>query len=254
MNGVTQHLRFFESASIGLQAELGLLLETGRLQNDYPLIWQTSQSLVVPASFAARPGFQNAAAASCERGWPVATRATGGGTTPQGSGILNVCLAFQAASRPSIHEAYRIICDPLRGAFEDMGMRTTCRAVPGSFCDGEFNIVHSGRKLVGTAQRWRPASSGVGHRILVHALILYSTDVCSVVQAINAFHQDFELDVPIISSAHTTVASAGGNLSEGAFAGLLAKHIDTYSERRRRNSEDFPRPELFAATDIAATA
>lgn len=232
MNGSTQALCYFDSASVGLKAELELLQATERPQTGQALIWHTAQSLVVPASFAAKPGFQAAATASRERGWPVATRATGGGTTPQGPGILNVCLAFQAASRPSIHGAYRNICDPLQGAFEELGLPSTCCAVPGSFCDGEFNIVHRGRKLAGTAQRWRPAKSRVGHGILVHALILYSADVSRVVQAINAFHADLQFDVPVIENAHTTVEAAGGRMSEADFAELLANRLGEHGNER----------------------
>lgn len=226
MNGAAQTLRIFDHVSDGLQAEMDLLPAPHAAHDTQSLVWRTSQSLVVPASFAARPGFREAVAASQERGWPVASRATGGGTTPQGEGILNVCLALSPTSRPSIHAAYRRICMPLQSAFRELGMRTSCRAVPGSFCDGEFNIVHKGQKLVGTAQRWRAGRPGVGHRILVHALILQSANVREVVQAINAFHQDLGLDVRVHPHAHTSLDAAGSTISEVAFAELLTSHIN----------------------------
>ncbi len=238
MNGAAQALRIFDHVSDGLQAEMDLLLAPHAAHGTQSLVWRTSQSLVVPASFAARPGFGEAVDASKERGWPVASRATGGGTTPQGQGILNVCLAFSPTSRPSIHAAYRRICMPLQRAFEELGMRTTCQAVPGSFCDGEFNIVHRGQKLVGTAQRWRPPRSGGGHRILVHALILQSANVREVVQAINAFHQDLGLDVPVHQHTHTTVEAAGRPMSEVSFAELLTRHINDHDALLEHTTTD----------------
>ena len=230
MSNARPLLQKFESANQGLAAELELLDAVCDTADSAVLVWQTNQSLVVPATFARTSGFQPAAERSAQRGWPVALRPTGGGTTPQGPGILNVALALRSDSRArmTIDAAYRAICAPLQDAFAELGLRTTCQAVPGSFCDGRYNIVLNKRKLAGTAQRWRLAVKAAGHHILAHALILHSADVAAVTQAINAFHSDLGMNDPVLPAVHTTLADTGSGIGQEQLARLLHKHLQNY--------------------------
>ncbi|HET8597178.1 MAG TPA: lipoate--protein ligase family protein [Castellaniella sp.] len=176
-------------------------------------LWQSPQGLVVPRTYAARPGFEAACAASAARGWPVEVRQSGGGVVPQGPGILNLSLAQVLRGRPlDYSEAlYQRLCGMIAGALLFSGIEARAQAVEGSFCDGRFNLAvgSPARKVAGTAQWWRrlpaqprrPAPGDAGaagsvedrpdpqaesHVGLVHALILAACDTREATAQANA--------------------------------------------------------------------
>ena len=146
------------------------------------LWFATSPCLVLPQRYTRTETYPRAARASVAAGWPVTPRKTGGGITPQGPGVLNVALAFTVAPPHGrdIRGSYSEITDPLTEAFQPLGIASSAQPVEGSFCDGDYNLAVSGRKIVGTAQRWR------GNTCLAHALIL--TDI-ALAPAITAVQQ-----------------------------------------------------------------
>lgn len=117
--------------------------------------WRPAQSLSVSTRERARlgdiTGFQIE---------PVTIRQTGGTVVPQGPGTLNISILSRYIAHPGIRETYKAVCRALSDGFATMGLETTLGARPGSFCDGDFNLLHKGRKLVGTAQRWAMGSDG----------------------------------------------------------------------------------------------
>jgi len=209
---ISSGLTRFAPAAEGLAAELRLL--DGVARDQFALgvvIWQTSYALVVPSSMTRRPHFNSAALKSAEAGWPVYARQTGGGTVPQGPGVLNLAISFRG--RPSqdlsLRAAYQTICAPIIAALAPIGINADYAPVPGSFCNGDFNLAVAGQKLVGTAQRWRRISSTPGEiAVLAHALILYDLPLAPAVSAINAFHKPLGLNTDIQAGAHTTIRSA----------------------------------------------
>ncbi len=69
-----------------------------------------------------------------------------------------------------------------------------CQPRPGGerfLCDGRYNLAcgegAEARKIVGTAQYWRPLAAGGGHVVLAHAVILIDADLSAAHQAANAF-------------------------------------------------------------------
>ena len=48
--------------------------------------------------------------------------------------------------------------------------------VPGSFCDGQYNLVIGGRKITGTAQRWLAPGQDHGGAVLAQAMLLVAGD------------------------------------------------------------------------------
>jgi lipoate-protein ligase A len=160
-------------------------------------IWQAPQGLVVPRTYQRHEGFAAACQDFASQGWPVTVRQSGGGIVPQGTGIVNVSLAFAMAGKPLDHsdEAYALICDIISAAVARHGVVSHPQAVEGSFCDGRYNLaVGSGpkaRKVAGTAQVWRhrkPAGATASTQVvLVHALILAAVDVDLVTAQANRF-------------------------------------------------------------------
>lgn len=189
----------------------GLALEAEDFGKSGPQVrlWTAeTPALVCPAAFRRKPGFDPAARNSSARCWPLYLRPTGGGVVPQGPGVLNLALTFTAGRDFGIEAGYRLITDVIRAALGPVGPRLATGPTQDSFCDGSWNLSVAGRKLVGTAQRIRPAGGGA-RRILAHALILVEGDLAPGVATVNGLHADLGLP-PVTAHAHTTLAAALG--------------------------------------------
>lgn len=255
--------RRFAHPTEGLAAELRLLkaVADGRAEGS-ALLWETTRSLVVPRGVARRPGFEAAARASAGCGWPVAVRETGGAPVPQGPGVLNLALAFAAppGRPPSIAQTYAALCDPISAALRGLGLDSRVGPVEGSFCDGAHNLTLGGRKVVGTAQRWR-RRGGFGHALLAHALILVDGDNGPRVEAVRRLCRDLGVVVELRVDAHTTLAAelrgASVQLAElpAVLLGIVTGHHARSTEeqaptaRRRGGAHGMPRAEEGARHD-----
>lgn len=155
-------------------------------------LWQAPTGLVVPRTYAARPGFAAVQAEFAARGCPIHVRQSGGGVVPQGPGILNLSLAQVFAGRPLDHSeaCYRQLCTLIGDTLAEFGIDTLAQAVDGSFCDGRYNLAvrSPARKVVGTAQVWRrlPGHAPDRHVGLVHALILAQCEPAELTARANA--------------------------------------------------------------------
>ncbi|MEO0771744.1 MAG: lipoate--protein ligase family protein [Pseudomonadota bacterium] len=204
----------------GLALELAMLEDGVVSGKNHALIWQAdTHGLVLPDRFTRDPLFTSAARASARRGWPVVGRKTGGGITPQGPGVLNLALCFTVAPGQSraILPSYAKIVDPLRDAFARLSITAKAAPVEGSFCDGDYNLAVDGRKIVGTAQRWR------GRTCLIHALILTDIDLDIAVAAVADLSRALGHDTVFDRAAHCRLADLmpGANtLTETVVAAL----------------------------------
>jgi len=200
---VTAALRIVSKVSVGLAIEARLFSAT----EPGVCLWNARRpALVCPASYRSRPGFYNAAASSAARGWPVVTRPTGGGMVPQDASVLNLAMALTVERGFTIEDGFRLVTQPIIVWAALLGPRLEAGSMPDSFCDGDWNLSIAGRKMVGTAQRWRPLSGGKV-RILAHGLILAFGGVDAGSVAVNAFHRDMGLR-PVRAEAHTTLETA----------------------------------------------
>lgn len=161
-------------------------------------LWQTSQSLVAPASYRRFAGFERVCHDFAAAGCPVLLRKSGGGLVPQGPGIINLSLAYPTvrAFGDAAEEVYRHLCGILSDGLARLGIATGCQAVAGSFCDGRYNLAcgsgAQARKIAGTAQYWRAASYAGGrgerrHVVLAHALLLVECDLLVAHRLANEF-------------------------------------------------------------------
>ncbi|MEQ8290677.1 MAG: hypothetical protein RIA08_00620 [Roseovarius sp.] len=161
-----------------------------------------SPCLVLPRRYTLTDTYPQVARASAAAGWPVTSRQTGGGITPQGPGVLNVALAFTVAPPHGrdIRGSYAEITGPLTDAFQTLGIASTTQPVEGSFCDGDYNLAVAGRKIVGTAQRWR------GNTCLAHALILTDIDLSPAVTAVQRLATALGHDTRFALDVHSRLA------------------------------------------------
>ncbi len=197
------------------------------------VLWQTPQALIVPSGMPRIAGFDAAARASAVTGWPVFERDTGGDLTPQFEGILNLSMAFAVGEgERNIASAYgRLIAPVVAFLREDMGIDAYASSVRGAFCDGAHNIVIDGRKLAGTAQRWRlmPERAGEANitRVLGHIAIVCGGNLDGALDAVNAFYRNCGIDRHVVRNAHITLqqAAAGQAHSPDEIARSLSDFI-----------------------------
>lgn len=192
----------------GLQAEQDLLATVCTGDQDFALLfWQPSdRALVMPRRLSRLPGFDAACVASAENGWPVLLRETGGEPVPQSAATINIALVYAPPRREGDHgrieTAYRRLCDPICTLLAELGGKASLGEVEGAFCDGRFNVNLDGRKMVGTAQRWRQSKGGQRPVGLVHGALLLDDERESMVQAVNRFNEVCGLEQRVRAASH----------------------------------------------------
>lgn len=199
-------------------------------------LWRQQQALVVPKSYERRPQWAEACAASAAAGWPVQVRSSGGGLVPQGPGVWNLSLVWPApAAMPTdTGVIYSALTDELRAALARLGIESNAQAVPGSFCDGRFNLATGGRKLVGTAQAWRRIEGRPV--VLAHAVALVIADPAALTTAANRFEAASGGTLHYEADVITNVAQAWRMAHAGAKApaDLEASWVRAVAERFAR--------------------
>lgn len=127
-------------------------------------------------------------------GWDVVVRNTGGTAVPQGPGVVHLSYLFPRDARKVTTDAYyRLLCHPMMDWLKTLGLDATTGALPGSYCDGTYNILVNDKKLVGTAQAWRGGLAGVKSSrpgyILAHACMVVDVDMVAAAERINRFYE-----------------------------------------------------------------
>jgi octanoyl-[GcvH]:protein N-octanoyltransferase len=156
-------------------------------------IWDNARCLVVARSDRRLPRFEAARAELAAAGWPVIVRESGGTAVPHGPGLLSLSLVFRPPPqrRCTIESGYDAVCLPLEGALASLGVASERREVAGAFCDGRFDLAVAGRKIAGTAQRWRAGPGGPAPErgaVLAHAVWLVDADREADAAALNRFY------------------------------------------------------------------
>lgn len=192
----------------GLQAEQDLLASVCAGESEFGLLfWQPSdQALVMPRRLNRLPGFDAACEVSAAAGWPVLLRDTGGEPVPQSATTINIALVYAPPRSEGdlnrIESGYRRLCDPICQLLDELGGTSSLGEIDGAFCDGRFNVNLDGRKLVGTAQRWRQSQGGQRPVGLVHGAMLIDNERESMVAAVNRFNQACGLEQRVRAESH----------------------------------------------------
>ncbi len=167
-------------------------------------IWQTTQSIAVPRHFSLHDRFADAALALADRGWPIILRSSGGSAMPQGPGVLNVSMVFPHERPNSIEVGFQLLTDPLCAFFESLGLSVSVGSVPGSFCDGRYNLVVDQQKIGGTAQKRKK------HAVLAHAALQIDLDLDIICRSINYLNEQIDRNERCRPDAATTLVMAWG--------------------------------------------
>lgn len=147
-----------------------------------------SRCLVTTVRESRMPGFEKARQVLAAQGWPIVVRCTGGSCVPQGEGVLNLSIIHPKVRGWHLEDGYRLLCELMQELLAEYGLDATTGEVPGSFCDGRFNLQVGGKKLVGTAQRWAGGSRDCA-AVLAHACLLVDLDLVEATEKINSLYR-----------------------------------------------------------------
>lgn len=192
----------------GLQAEQDLLASVCAGDAEFGLLfWQPSdRALVMPRRLSRLPGFDHACEVSAAAGWPVLLRETGGEPVPQSAATINIALVYAPPRSEGdlnrIEIGYRRLCDPICQLLDELGGTSSLGEIEGAFCDGRFNVNLDGRKMVGTAQRWRQSQGGQRPVGLVHGAMLMDDEREAMVAAVNRFNEVCGLEQRVRAQSH----------------------------------------------------
>ncbi|CAI8733918.1 biotin/lipoate A/B protein ligase family protein [Pseudomonas serboccidentalis] len=192
----------------GLQTEQDLLASICAGDAEFGLLfWQPSdRALVMPRRLNRLPGFERACQVSAAAGWPVLLRETGGEPVPQSASTINIALVYAPPRSEGdlnrIETGYRRLCDPICELLDELGGSSSLGEIDGAFCDGRFNVNLDGRKMVGTAQRWRQSQGGQRPVGLVHGAMLVDNERESMVAAVNRFNDACGLEQRVQAESH----------------------------------------------------
>lgn len=211
-------------------------------------LWCAEQSIVVPKRMQAVDFFENATLKSRQEGWPVFVRNTGGDATPQGDGVLNISYAYavKPECKPTIEEAYHELCNPISEFLISLGSQPECLSVPGSFCDGKYNVGVGGQKIAGTAQRWGVRKDSEKTVVLfAHVLILVGADISLGTAAINRLYQYCGRDDYITPSAHINILDLAPHANKNHLITKLATFLQSrYAKLLRKRMAELHPPTI----------
>lgn len=204
-------------------------------------VWRHApvRGLVVSKSDVAGERGKQAMAHMNARGWPVFVRSTGGTAVPHGEGVLNLSLLLpRQMEKASTDAYYQLLCQPIVDWMEHLRLAASTGDMPGSYCDGNYNVLVGRQKLVGTAQAWRGGLAGTASRhpgyVLAHACIVVDFDMARAVDAINQFYEEvgdaYRVDVSTTTTLAQVAATSGAHWTALDAELSLSRFLQTYYE------------------------
>lgn len=196
----------------GLRAEQDLLAGVCAGEQAFGLLfWQPNdKALVMPRRLSRLPAFEDACAVSAVHGWPVLLRETGGEPVPQSSATVNIALVYapprSEGDQGRIETGYQRLCQPICDLIGELGGEASLGEIDGAFCDGRYNVNLNGRKMVGTAQRWR--QSGGRPVGLVHGALLLDDEREDMIASVNRFNEACGLAQRVRAGSHIALHEA----------------------------------------------
>lgn len=195
-------------------------------------VWTNQRCLVVTKREQRLDGYAAAAVASAARGWPVVLRDSGGTVVPHlpTTVLLTLILPRRTAPEPRAEAVFECLGAPAIEALDALGIAADYGAVPHSFCDGRFNLVADGRKIAGTAQRWRGGLPGHAVRagfVLAHLALYVAADMAAATSAVTQFLEAAGRPATYDPAAMTTVRA----VAPPALAALPAMTLHTRVRR-----------------------
>ncbi|UYG09133.1 lipoyl protein ligase domain-containing protein [Halomonas sp. M4R1S46] len=195
------------------------------------LAWSpVDRALVMPRRHQRLAGFPDARDRLRQAGWPIQFRGTGGTPVPQGPAVVNLALAVRCrvgSSAAHLEWGYHRLGDPWCDWLGALGVADAdLGPAPGAYCDGRFNVRLKGRKLVGTAQRWRRVRGCRDMALLVHGAMQVDDTPAALVAVVNAFQAAIDDPQRFQAASHIALRDALPDLDvESAIPDLLERLV-----------------------------
>lgn len=184
-------------------------------------LWRQTRALIVTRKDTRLPHYDAACQALAALGWPVHVRDSGGTAVPAGPGILNLSLFLPVIPGAGTAHYYQRLGTPLLAALGRLGLDAHYGPVPGSFCDGRYNLVVGGLKITGTAQRWLAPSGTHTGAVLAHAMVMVAGDMELGTEMASRFYELAGSPTRFQPGTSTTVAAQLG--WQGSEAALIER-------------------------------
>lgn len=174
-------------------------------------VWWLEQCLVMPSKFGNIPNFAGIREEGIAMGWPFFLRNTGGDLMPQHPGFFNFSCAFRMSflEKRSFSEAYQFLCMPLLDWIANrFSADPTLGSTSNSICNGDFNINVNGKKVAGTAQRWKVIEVPGAEKdvvVLGHAVVFACGPVELCVNIVNWFRDRTGTEGAVTAASHATL-------------------------------------------------
>lgn len=224
--------------NIDLDAQLGHEVAVG-VRRPLVRVWRSAHTpgIGVSRKDVSSPAGSQAMKTLMDEGCNVIVRQTGGTAVPQGDGVLHLSLLFPRLARKTTTDAYyRLLCDPFLQWFAGYGLSAYTGALPGSYCDGTYNVLVDGRKLIGTAQAWRGGLAGFSSAhpgyVLAHACVTVDVDFTQATRWMNRFYElagdPYRVDEAVSVSLRTLTETAWQGLTREAAGGQAARQLEAF--------------------------
>ncbi len=153
-------------------------------------IWEAPKSLIVTRKEKHFSGFADACLQLAAQGWPVVLRDSGGTAIPLQPGILNLSMIFpqQSMDEFNVEEVYQALCEPIRLCLLDHGLQAEYGKVPGSYCDGRYNLKINELKVTGTAIRMMLSTNksvNIKQGVLAQAMLMVEGNAAALTEKVN---------------------------------------------------------------------
>lgn len=140
-----------------------------------------------------------------------------------GPACLNVSWLTPVLRAISIEQSFLEFCEPLLAAMAGLGVTAYCAALPGSYCDGRFNLLVNGRKLAGTSQRIYRTTRGDAR--LSHAVLHVLPGAAQQLECLNRFLSITQSGARLSAEHLTCVTDVKGDASYDDVYGAVAREL-----------------------------
>lgn len=177
-------------------------------------LWTNKNCVVVPRRLERHGDIATIRRRSAERGWPLVVRGSGGSAVLHRPGILCVSLIniFDVAEE-SPSGIYDDLIETIIDRISIIGLSISSGPVPGSYCDGAYNLHFNGQKIGGTAAHVKRINGRKG--TLTHAYITVWGDTREDLAVIRWIENELDASASYREDAHTTLLDALHRSSAG---------------------------------------
>lgn len=192
-------------------------------------LWEAKSGLCITNKETRFPSFEKSKELCKKKGFDIAIRRSGGTAVPHGPGILNVSAFVENRGPRNIRHSYEKFCQSLQMSLTELGVHSDIGTAQNSFCDGDYNILVEGKKVIGTSQRWIKSSMTDNWIVLNHAVILLDVSTKDITDTVNFFYSEARSDVvltPLNIISLSDILAGNPCISKSKVSNIIQQNIE----------------------------